>query len=141
MTQLNKLTHRFVEFITEETEDGVLYVSIEFATAVHNCCCGCRNRVVTPLKPVSWQLTFDGESCSLYPSIGNWSFPCRSHYWIANNSVDWSYQMTDREIHANRRNDQKLRAAHFQGIESLPIRERGANNKSRLPKWLRRFLR
>jgi len=140
MTRLKKLTHRFVEFVPEEIEDGILYVSFEYATAVHNCCCGCGNRVVTPLKPVSWQLTFDGDSVSLHPSIGNWSFPCRSHYWIANNTIDWSYQMSDREIQTSRRNDQRLRAAHFQGIGTPPIAKRDSNEKSGLPKWLRRFL-
>ncbi|MFC4855982.1 DUF6527 family protein [Actinophytocola glycyrrhizae] len=24
---------------------------------------------------------FNGETVSLSPSIGNWSFPCRSHYY------------------------------------------------------------
>jgi len=34
--------------------------------------------VVTPLSPTGWSLIFDGETVSLYPSIGNWNFPCRS---------------------------------------------------------------
>jgi len=27
---------------------------------------------------------------SLAPSIGNWSFPCNSHYWITGNEVRWA---------------------------------------------------
>jgi hypothetical protein len=42
-----------------------------------------------PLKPADWQLTFDGKTVSFHPSIGNWNFPCRSHYWIRNNRAGW----------------------------------------------------
>jgi hypothetical protein len=46
------------------------------------CCCGCGHEVVTPFSPTDWKLTFDCVSVSLYPSIGNWSPPCRAHYFI-----------------------------------------------------------
>ena len=71
-------------------EEGVVYVSIPFATAVHRCCCGCGNQVVTPLDPDLWQLTFDGKGISLSPSIGNWGFQCGAHYWIRRNQVLWT---------------------------------------------------
>jgi len=35
---------------------------------------------------------------SLHPSIGNWSFECRSHYWIRNNQVVWAGGLTDEQI-------------------------------------------
>ena len=44
---------------------------------------------VTPLDPDEWQLSFDGETVSLYPSIGNYRFPCHSHYFITKNKVRW----------------------------------------------------
>ncbi len=75
------MRHEFVEFIPCELEEGVLYISIPYTTAVHNCCCGCGNRVVTPLTPADWKLSYDGEAVWLSPSIGNWNFPCQSHYW------------------------------------------------------------
>lgn len=83
------LVHKFVKSVPEVLEDGVIYVSVEYATTIHKCCCGCGNEVVTPLAPKSWRLTFDGKSISLYPSIGNYSFTCKSHYWIRNNNVEW----------------------------------------------------
>jgi hypothetical protein len=43
---------------------------------------------VTPFSPKDWKLIFYGESVSLYPSIGNWNFPCKSHYWITKNSIE-----------------------------------------------------
>ncbi len=83
------LVPKFVEFIPGELEANTIYISIPYATAIHNCCCGCGGRVVTPLSPTDWRLIFDGRSISLEPSIGNWNYQCRSHYWIRNNRVIW----------------------------------------------------
>lgn len=83
------LTHEFVEYVPAVLAEGVLYVSLRFATVVHLCPCGCGNKVVTPLSPADWQLLFDGEAVSLTPSIGNWSLPCQSHYWIRLDRVRW----------------------------------------------------
>jgi hypothetical protein len=85
--------HRFVEYIPEQLEERTIYISIRFATAVHRCCCGCGREVVTPLSPTGWSLTFDGETISLAPSIGNWSYPCRSHYWIRRDRVVWARRL------------------------------------------------
>jgi hypothetical protein len=90
MTQEIAVKHEFVEFIPDDLEQGTIYVSMRFATASHLCCCGCRNKVVTPIQPTDWKLIFDGKTVSLDPSIGNWSFACQSHYWIRNNRVRWA---------------------------------------------------
>jgi len=108
------LTHEFVEHLPPELKAGVLYVSIPFATAGHLCCCGCGEQVITPLSPAQWRLTFDGESVSLSPSIGNWGFPCQSHYWIRRNKVDWALRWSKREIDAVRVDDQQALEDHFQ---------------------------
>lgn len=83
-----------MDIIPEETEEGVLYVSLKYCTAIHRCPCGSGHEVVTPISPSDWQLTFDGRSVSLYPSIGNYNLQCKSHYWISNNMVrkarNWS---------------------------------------------------
>ena len=100
------MKHQFVEHVPEQLEQGVLYVSIEFDTAVHSCACGCGVEVVTPLSPAGWAMTYDGKSVSLYPSIGNWGFPCKSHYWIRKGKVDWSARFSDDKIEAIRRKDQ-----------------------------------
>jgi hypothetical protein len=63
------MQHVFVTTIPTELEPGVLYVSVEFATSIHACACGCGNRVVTRLSPQNWQLMFDGRSITLHPSI------------------------------------------------------------------------
>ena len=99
------MKHEFVEHVPEQLEPGVLYISIEFGTAVHACACGCGVEVVTPLSPAEWAITYDGKSVSLYPSIGNWGFPCKSHYWIRKGRVDWSTRFTDDKIEAVRNKD------------------------------------
>lgn len=112
------VTHEFVEFIPDKLEEGVLYVSMIYATAAHRCLCGCGREVVTPLSPTDWQLAFDGDSVSLAPSVGNWSFPCRSHYWIERNHVDWCGDMPQRLIDQGRIRDRQLKAAYFGGRNS-----------------------
>lgn len=99
------LTHEFVEAIPEDPQEGTLYVSMRFRTVVHLCACGCGNKVVTPLRPARWHLTFDGDSVSLSPSVGSWQFPCRSHYWIDRDRVRWAKAWTDEQIAAGRASD------------------------------------
>jgi hypothetical protein len=108
-----KIRHEFVEFIPKERAEGVLYISIPFATAVHNCFCGCGLKVVTPISPVFWKLMFDGETVTLSPSVGSWDFPCRSHYFIHHDTVVWGADMSLDEIESGRDRDRKARGKHF----------------------------
>ena len=99
MTRISALRPEFVEYIPETVEDGVLYISKRHATAVHKCCCGCGTEVPTPLKPTFWRLTENASGeVSLFPSVGNWSLPCKAHYVIKNNCVIWARQYSAREI-------------------------------------------
>jgi hypothetical protein len=112
------LKHEFVEFIPEELEQGTLYVSIRFASASHLCCCGCGNKVVTPIRPTDWKLIFDGKTISLEPSIGNWSFPCQSHYWIRNDRVNWTSQWSCDQIERGRLRDRQAKGDYFGDSEA-----------------------
>lgn len=103
MNRLQSLTHKFVEFVPEELEQGVLYISIQYTTASHKCCCGCGFEVVTPISPEGWKLIFNGKTISLEPSIGNWGFACRSHYWITQNRIFWAEDWSDRRVEASRK--------------------------------------
>ena len=98
MKRQARLEHEWVRYLPEKPELGVLYVSREYNTATHLCCCGCGMEVVTPLNAAKWRLTDHGDSVSLGPSIGNWSFPCQSHYWISRGEVEWVGHMTDEQI-------------------------------------------
>lgn len=113
------MTYQSVEFIPERLSSGVLYVSHKYKTASHLCCCGCGEEIVTPIMPTEWKLTIDGNKPTLYPSIGNWSLPCRSHYWIKDGRVEWSYQMSEWEIQRGRDMDRRLKERYY----SEPNRE------------------
>jgi Family of unknown function (DUF6527) len=86
-------------------EDGVFYISLKYRTAAHNCCCGCGTKIITPIKPGRWRLEQNGNAISLFPSVGNWSAVCQSHYWIEDNRVRWARTYTKQEIAANRASD------------------------------------
>ena len=105
--------NEFVEFVPANIEAGTLYISMEYATAVHLCACGCGNKVVTPFSPTDWKLTFDGRTVSLHPSIGNWSFPCQSHYWIKSSKVQWAPAWNKEQIDHGRTTDHQHRLEHF----------------------------
>lgn len=104
---------QFAEFMPKKLDDGVLYVSMTYATASHLCFCGCGMKVVTPLSPTDWRLTFDGDSLSLHPSIGNWSYPCRSHYILRGNRVVWAGPMSSDDILAIRDTDARDRKRYY----------------------------
>ena len=93
-----KITHSFVELIPANLDQGMLYISIRFRTASHLCMCGCGSKVVTPIRPERWSLSYDGESVSLSPSVGNWNLECKSHYWIVNDIVQWSESFSEDQI-------------------------------------------
>lgn len=114
-----KLVHEFVEFVPTDLKEGTLYVSVGYATVVHRCCCGCGKEVVTPLSPTDWRLTYDGETVTLNPSIGNWDFPCQSHYWIERNEVVWAPSWSREEIAAERARDRQAKTEYFNSRKSL----------------------
>ena len=113
MKQESILKYEFVEFIPEDLKEGTIYVSIRFATASHKCCCGCGSKVVTPIRAKDWKLIFDGKTISLDPSIGNWSFACRSHYWIRNNRVKWAASWAEDQVEAGRVQDRFAKDRYF----------------------------
>lgn len=100
-----RLEHRFVRHIPDTLESGLLYISMEYATASHLCCCGCGEEVVTPFSPAQWKLTFDGEAVSLHPSVGNWLLRCRSHYVIRGGRVTEAPPWSEAAVAAGLKHD------------------------------------
>jgi hypothetical protein len=113
------MQHKFVEFIPSEIEQDVLYISIEYDIAKHRCACGCGANIVTSLSPSRWKLTYDGETVSLSPSIGNWSHPCQSHYFITNDKVVWAGPISTTAIQEVIKNDQESVKKHVQKSNRL----------------------
>jgi hypothetical protein len=116
MTKIDRLEPVFVEFVPKESDlqPGKLYISMEYNTTVHLCASGCGIKVVLPLNPAKWHLKFDGESVSLSPSVGNWDYPCESHYWIRNNRIDWAPRWDRARIEAGRRTDERDLDEYFE---------------------------
>ena len=117
-----KATQQFeAEFIVsapDKLKPNTLYVSMEYSTVLHKCCCGCGLEVVTPLSPTDWQLYYDGRSISLTPSIGNWNFPCQSHYFIRENNVIWADKWSKEQIESGRRNDRLRKNAYYLSLQT-----------------------
>lgn len=138
MMQEIVLKHEFVEFIPDQLEEGTVYVSIRFATASHLCGCGCGNKVVTPIRPMDWKLIFDGKTISLYPSIGNWSLACQSHYWIRNNRIKWAQKWSREQIDRGRAHDRFAKERYFgaAGAETYtPTKEDAGKSEIGKQEW------
>lgn len=112
MSRIDRVTFEFVDLLPPVLAEGVVYISLEHRTVVHNCASGCGQRVVLGLSPVQWSLTFDGETISLNPSIGNGSLPCNSHYWIRNNEVIWARSLTASQTQRSQRSDRDVLIAY-----------------------------
>jgi len=109
MSSVSSVKPVYVQYIppSEEMSEGEIYISFEFETAIHKCCCGCGVEVVTPLNPAQWQLSDNKGKVSLAPSIGNWSYPCQSHYFIKNNRVLWAGVYSEAAIQRVQASDQR----------------------------------
>lgn len=132
MTKINLLR---VKYLPVVLEPEILYVSEEFEVAGHLCPCGCGNKIITPLGPTDWSLTVYKNKPTLYPSIGNWQIPCRSHYWISKGEIKWSYQWSEEQILAGRKAEEKLRQAHFRKLDRKRRRKSVINN---IANWFRK---
>jgi hypothetical protein len=129
----SSIIHEFVKYTPAELAEGVLYISVTYRTAVHRCACGCGNKVVTPIGPADWQLFYDGDSVSLIPSIGNWGFPCRSHYWIGLNQIRWSGTWTNERIAAGRAHDHQDRERYFRRRAASAHEQQNRRHQRRKP--------
>ena len=101
-----------------DLEAGVLYVSEEFGAAAHLCACGCGSKIRTPLGPTEWAFMETAEGPTLYPSIGNWQQPCKSHYWIRNGQVVWAGKLTFEQIKEGRTDEESRRKDYYDNLYS-----------------------
>lgn len=115
----------FVDVIPDRLEEGVLYICERYGTAIHKCCCGCGEEVVTPLSPADWAIHRVGEAVTLSPSIGNWSFKCRSHYLISNNRVIWAGMFTKAQIERVKVCDRADKELYIAAINSQKSEDSG----------------
>src|ERR1035437_3026982 len=104
-----------VELMPSKLESGVLYVSHKYQTAAHLCACGCGEKIRTQLGPLGWQFKNQRQGPSLYPSIGNWQKPCRSHYFIKGGRIVWAAPMSEAEVLRGRQQEMRHRDDFIRG--------------------------
>jgi hypothetical protein len=126
---ISNLSPVFLDTIPDDLEQGILYISIKFRVAIHSCCCGCQSKVVTPLSPVRWKMTYDGKSVSLAPSIGNWKLPCRSHYWIEKNKIISATEWTDTEVSEGKSFEKAKRSNYYRSLSKTTANKRKGKKK------------
>lgn len=118
------------ERFPDEPHPSEFYHSEEFRSSLHLCACGCGRRVVLPIKPAGWQMTVGNDGgVSIFPSVGNREFGCRSHYLIRDGRVVWLAGMSDAEVAASRERDQR----HVEAVHRISIWKRIRN----IWTWLR----
>jgi hypothetical protein len=118
----------------ERIDEGIVYISLNYRTIIHKCASGCGEEVNTPLHQSSWKLIFNGESISLSPSIGNWNFDCKSHYWITENKVKWSKKWDSSKIQSIRAQENLERKNYFSSKEVK------SDSKKKKNSWLSKIL-
>lgn len=117
MSSDGTIAFAFVDLVPKELDERTLYISVKYKNAIHKCPCGCGNRVVTPISPTGWALTFNGASVSLHPSIGSWALPCRSHYWIEKNRIRWSREWSEQEVQDARHRERREKQEYYHEVE------------------------
>jgi hypothetical protein len=104
---ISTIRPEYVKHFPANFELGVLYISEEFETAGHLCCCGCGEKVITPLNPAKWSIRKEGSTVTLSPSVGNWKYACQSHYLIVRNQVITARKFNASAIESVQRRDQR----------------------------------
>lgn len=139
---LQEVTSKFVEFIPKHLELGTLYISGEYTTTAHLCACGCGEKVVLPLHPTDWRMKFDGKAITIRPSVGNWSFPCKSHYLITENRIEWAGQWSDEQIAKGRGRDADRKNKWQEQHQIQPKSPDPENDPSRKDQtWIQKLLK
>lgn len=141
--KLVRIQPEFVDAMPSRPEPGKLYISIKYATTQHLCACGCESKVVLPLSPAEWSLRYDGDTVSMNPSVGNWEYTCKSHYWIEQNRIRWARPWTPAEIEAGRAQDRRDLESYFasRAIPDAPTTIEGRTSVSVWSRIVTRFRR
>ena len=114
---IEELIIKKVESMPLNLQEGILYVSLKNQVVGHLCPCGCGNKVLIRIGKAGWEYKEDKGKISLFPSLGNWEFPCRLHYWIRMNKIKWSVDWSEEEIEEGRQSDLEKKRQYFQELD------------------------
>ena len=106
----------FVEAIPkpDAIQDGHLYISLKYNMTSHRCASGCGQLVPLPLSPADWSLSYNGDTVSLSPSIGNGVLACRSHYFIRDSKVVCASDMSSAQAQQQQAVDSERLKQHME---------------------------
>ena len=138
--KIKSIKPEYVEHLPDKLTEGVLYICEKFETTGHLCCCGCGEEVTNPLNKANWKLKKTGGKVSLHPSIGNWKYPCKSHYWIRNNQVIEAPRISENAIeYVNQRDrfDKRNYIDQFNKSKELPSISKTNNLLEITINWLK----
>jgi Family of unknown function (DUF6527) len=151
MAKLLAIKHEFVEFVPEQLDPGILYISVQYKTMSHLCLCGCGKKVVTPISPTGWEFAYNGRSVSVSPSVGSWNLECKSHYVISGNRVQWAGRWSKEMIEAGYERDRRAKQEYYNAPPSreppiqMPVTARpsktGRGLMMRITDWWSRVTR
>jgi hypothetical protein len=82
----------FVEEMTDLYKINHIYISEKYNVSKHICLCGCEEMVVMPLDDGTkwWKLVKEKDgTISFIGSVGNFQYPCKSHYIITKNKANF----------------------------------------------------
>lgn len=127
MSRVREIEFEFVDSAPDQLQPGTLYISTKYRAIVHLCLCGCGEKVLLKLDPDEWSFTFDGRHISVHDSIGNVGLPCRSHYIVRRNRVDWLRPLDGLDPRA------LLLTPRLHDVDQLPVPKR-----RRLARWFSR---
>ncbi len=118
-------------------EAGHLYISLKYNMTSHRCASGCEQLVPLPLSPADWSLSYNGDTVSLSPSIGNGVLACHSHYFIQNSQIVWALDMSAIQAQQQQVADAELLKQH---IEERAENKQKKSFAKRAVVWLRGLL-
>jgi len=81
----------FVDEIPSFIERGKVYISEKYKTSKHICLCGCDEMVIMPISGGQfWDMIKEPNgTVSFIGSVGNYNFPCKSHYIMTKNVANF----------------------------------------------------
>jgi Family of unknown function (DUF6527) len=133
-----RLEPSFVELMPPMLEPGTLYISTTYRLTTHLCACGCGEKIVLPLHPQQWRITYDGASVSMHPSVGNVGMACKSHYWIRDGHILWAPHINEEQARQGKKRDREDLLNHQAVDVDVKQAAPAATGRRRLWAWLRR---
>jgi hypothetical protein len=74
------------------------------------------------------------------PSIGDWSFPCQSHYFITNDRIQWVRRWSSQEFAAGRASDRRAKQRIYDATRAATTGRNSGAERAKPPKrWWRKL--